>query len=708
MATLPTFTGEQDTQTATAAPTAPQDSGIPQNFNFLQGYGAPAGSTATPTAPPDKTVEDFQRRMEEVNKAVSSPWPTILSIAAALKGDFRPAFQLQEQKRQTAIGLKLTPLFQEARKKAIQGDTEGAQNMLNEIGGQYAGRAPEFAQLVSKASEEIAKKTQTLQADKSLLQALQDKVKERPELESAYAGELRTMKYHVGSKTPLAPKVHDEIAQKLGLKTQIIGEQIYEEGPSGVVSRPIRQVTRIGDVDTPIGMVLASKYGMNPAELTNAVNTPYGFSPEVDQIKSQWAQLQPFRALLEINKGIVIEPTLLYQHLTKYGAWETALRTFGDSGIEAILNQHNTGAKPGELRLPTGQGVPQPGTVGGVPTPAQRQGGEDIVTAQQRRQVELAESQELAKVKAERQRQFETDKAGKDLVDMTPTLDRFGRNRNAQMMTVDDIELARRNGEQIAPIDKKVNETIVQPGMKALRSFDLLRQMYAAYNNPKTLLDRSQVALARTVAEYLGVPTGKGVTVGAAINLLVDRAIEEVGSTIKIDNAKVRTLKNLMTGKGADMQQALDTVPLLQNQIADTIESNTGVRVRMEWSEPSPTKASVPGYLGGKGVGKPVPQAPTQGPKSAAPGTDKPVDPRIQKLIDEKVLTPLPEQQGRRRAPGGSPASQRIGGAQPGPTTPLPETAPATPPAQVSPNVPGYNRLPSTNPDDYYLRVPKR
>jgi hypothetical protein len=604
---------------------------LPQTFDFFNRSpvgsitgGLPSQASAytkaiEPTPPPDKSVEDFGRRMQEVNKAVSSPWPTILSIAAALKGDFRPAMMLDEQKRKTAIGLKLTPLFQEPRKKAIQGDTEGAQNMLNEMMGQYSGRAPEFAQLAGKASEEIAKKTQQLQTEKNGYNMIRAMVEDRPELEPMYRSTLRLMKYNVDSKIPMGKEVFDPIMQHAKLDTTLVGERVIERGPGGFAISAARPVTTPGELNSITGNRLMEAHKLSPQEAQAVLNgqdviTAEGGrrllagSPEAEAVKRDWVKLRPVAAMEEASKLAPITPEQVEQQL-KLGTHPTDI---------ALRN-----LAPGEIS--TGlQGIQQ-----------QRY---ELAAAATR----VALTEDPTKMPG----------AGMVLVDLTPNARDFGTNRELEARTFADFKRLEAQGKQLGYVNREAFRLIMAPGVQGLRDLQTATDMLASVKNPDGVFEQGASAVTQRIAQTIGYAIQPGMTYRQVARVLMERGINQ--AEIGTQNSQlVNEMKSFVTGPmltAKDMKEVRDSIDVFQRRILDNIRTNTGAVMSVEDFQKTYQPPTTPTQM------KAPPQE-TKGAKGSTPPSRAAVQKKIQSLREQGV--PIPEKgeyQGQGVMKGGKPA----------------------------------------------------
>src|SRR5215471_6349495 len=636
------------------AVSAPQPLGDLDFFNrspmgTLTGGLPPEATTYTQDIPPytaqtqaaprsltaSEASDEITRQLQEVRAKQSSFMPQFIATLAALKGDFRPAFQLEEQKRKTAQALGVIPLIAKARIKAIQGDAEGATSDLTSIMTNVSDRNPELGSMIQKGIEQIIAKNQDRESDKNLLKVMQQRVKENPNLEPLLGADIRVLQQIQASGTTLGKDLRDEMFRRAHLDYQVVEGQVIAKGPGGYTTEALPAITRPSDIESPLGLRLAQAYNLTPPEVANVLNGRM-VSPYAAQLRQDWIDLQPFRALLDLNKGIVIEPSLLYQHLIKYGAWNTALRTFGgEEGINDILARHNAGAKPGNVQLPGppgASGAPgtvatgQPSTIGGPPTPTQQQLGQGILQEAAKRQAMVtgATGREAQQVQLEHPLTFQ--QANQALVDVNPNINQFGKNYSGRMLSAQDVKNLREKPYYVnlEPMDRALWQNEVQPDMTALRDLRYIQEVFKAYGNPETVFDRTRTGVGRMLGSYIGASLTPGMTAGTVAELLANRAIERLGRTQQIDVKEVGTLKKLMSGPWANKEEALAAIPALQQKLVDRIEMNTGHRVSVE---PSQSGGSLHDISGGGG------QVPGGGsaPEKAVPPPPQPYSIRTEK-----------------------------------------------------------------------------
>lgn len=620
---------------APATPTPTPDTGIPQSFNFLQGT-YPVGATTQKALPEyasdeKRTITDeaaaATKRLNAIYDQQSSVMPTILTIAAALRGDFRPAMQLQEQKRITKLGMAVIPEVSRARSLAAEGHTKEAQDILNTLVTGLSGRAPEMAQMVSKTSDLITQKVQAAQAHKGLIQFSESQVKDNPELEKSRRPIIEHLKGLDKAGTPLDKETINQMYQGLRFETQIVeDQQITKDNLTGRTwTRPLDQVMKQGSLAGIAGNMLQESTGLNQAEATNVLNdrlvitedgkTITPGSPEARAVKKDWAALSGVRQAEEGAKFIQLPPEEQLQ-LLKDGTHPVniALRNISSQAASASL-----------------LGV------------AQRR--EELAKAGYRAQI-AEDPTQMAK-------------ANMVLVDLTPNARDFGTNRELEAHTFADFRRLKAEGKQLGYVNREVYNRVMAPGVQGLRDLQTATDMLASIKNPDGVFEQGASAVTQRIAQTIGYAIQPGMTYRQVARILMERGVNqaEIGKT---DSQLVRDVVSFTTGPmltAKDMKEVRDSIDVFQRRILDNIRTNTGAVMSVEDFQKTYAPPTTPAQL------KAPPQE-TKGAKGSTPPSRAAVQKKIQSLREQGE--PIPEK-GEYRGQGvmknGRPVHQSVPGA---------------------------------------------
>jgi hypothetical protein len=622
--------------TPTPTPTATPDASLPQSFNFLQGttpqYGAPAEKALPEYASAERrTITDeaaaATKRLNAIYDQQSSVLPTILTIAAALKGDFRPAFQLQEQKRVTKLGMAVIPEVARARSLAAEGHTKEAQDILNTLVTGLSGRAPEMAQMVSKTSDLITQKVQAAQAHKGLIQFSESQVKDNPELEKSRRPIIEHLKGLDKAGIPLDKETINQMYQGLRFETQIVeDQQITKDNLTGRTwARPLDQVMKQGSLAGIAGNMLQEAHGLNQFEATNVLNdrlvtTAYGTtiapgSPEARTVKKDWVALSGVRQAEEGAKFIQLPPEEQLQ-LLKNGTHPVniALRNISPQAASAALT----------------------GVAG--------------------RRVELAKAPIIAGLEEDPTRMAGANQV---LVDLTPNARDFGTNRELEARTFADFKRLRAEGKQLGYVNREVYNRVMAPGVQGLRDLQAATDMLESIKNPDGVFEQAASGITQQVAQRVGYAIQPGMTYRQVARILMERGVNQ-GSIGQTDSQLVRDVVAFTTGPmltAKDMKEVRDSIGVFQRRILDNIRTNTGATMSVEDFQKTYTQPQTPAQLK-------APQPETKGAKGlAAPGKAA-VQKKIQDLREQGV--PIPEKgeyQGQGVMKNGRPVHKSVPGA---------------------------------------------
>jgi hypothetical protein len=546
--------------------------------------------------------------------------PTILTIAAALKGDFRPAMQLQEQKRLTKLGMAVIPEVARARTLAAQGHAEEAQSILNTMVTGLAGRAPEMAQMVSKTSDLITQKVQAGQSHKALIQFAKKSIEGNPELEAARRPVIEHLEYLDKAGTPLDKETINQMYQGLRFETQIVeDQQITKDNLTGRTwTRPLDQVMKQGSLAGIAGNMLQESTGLSQPEATNVLNdrlvvtadgkTITPGSPEAQAIKKDWAALAGVRQAEEGAKFIQLPPEEQLQLLKD-----------GTHPINIALKNISPQAASASLL-----GVAQ-------------------------RREELAKASVRAPLVEDPKAMAAANQV---LVDVTPNARDFGTNRELEALTFADFKRLKAEGKQLGYVNREVYNRVMAPGVQGLRDLQTATDMLASIKNPDGVFEQGASAVTQRIAQTIGYAIQPGMTYRQVARVLMERGINQ--AEIGTQNSQlVNEMKSFVTGPmltAKDMKEVRDSIGVFQRRILDNIRTNTGAVMSVEDFQKSSVPPPTPPQLK-------APPGETKGAKgSTAPG----------RAAVQKKIQDLREQ--------GEPMPER--------TAPAPRTTPTKPPAK--------------------------
>jgi hypothetical protein len=622
---------------APVTPPVTPDAGIPQSFNFLQGT-YPVGATTQKALPEyasdeKRTITDeaaaATKRLNAIYDQQSSVMPTILSIAAALRGDFRPAMQLQEQKRITKLGMAVIPEVSRARSLAAEGHTKEAQDILNTLVTGLAGRAPEMAQMVSKTSDLITQKVQAGQSHKALIQFAKKQIEGNPQLEAARRPVIEHLEYLDKAGTPLDKETINQMYQGLRFETQVVeDQQITKDNLTGRTwSRPLDQVMKQGALAGIAGNMLQESAGLSQPEATNVLNdrlvttadgrTITPDSPEARAIKKDWNALAGVRQAEEGAKFIQLPPEEQLQLLKD-----------GTHPINIALRNISPQAASSSL----------------------------IGVAQRREK--LAEAPIIAGLERD---PTKMPGAGMVLVDLTPNARDFGTNRELEARTFADFKRLEAQGKKLGYVNRETFRMIMAPGVQGMRDLQTATDMLESIKNPDGVFEQGLSAITQRIAQTIGYAIQPGMTYRQVARVLMERGINQ--AEIGTQNSQlVNEMKSYVTGPmltSKDMKEVRDSIGVFQRRILDNIRTNTGAVMSVEDFQKTYAAPTTPTQLK-------APPAETKGAKGSTAPSRAAVQKKIQSLREQGE--PIPEK-GEYRGEGvikmknGRPVHQSVPGA---------------------------------------------
>jgi hypothetical protein len=252
----------------------------------------------------------------------SSMLPTVLAVLAAARGNIGPLFELQEQKRKTAIYKSIGPQLARFNELADSGKLDEAANLMGQVFSQYGARAPELGQFIQPRLQALESLRQQM-GDIKALSRLQELTIQSREAKGLPVPDTAKINLKALKEAANSPKMARMIAEqvKLSRPEQWMspgGTAVVQSYPTTgeVVSTPIPQ--HFGDKDiTPfVARELANDPQLRAAnggkpllrpDVINILNT--GKPEERELISNRVAAAQLAEQQFDFGKAVHYDPS---------------------------------------------------------------------------------------------------------------------------------------------------------------------------------------------------------------------------------------------------------------------------------------------------------------------------------------------------------------------------------------------------------------
>lgn len=486
-------------------------------------------------------IAAMQQRMAQLHQEQNSFLPTAIGIAAALRGNFGPLWQMQEQKRKTAIMTAVQPDLIKASDLVAQGKHDDAIDLITTAATSVGDRAPEFIPMFQAMQTRIAQKQQEVQTGKQVYQLAkagqQQWEEQNPNIPYPGRHAISTLKAFVDAKQPMPQGLMNDVMIGLRQRTTMTPGGMLTEVPMvGHVVQATPQFLHTGDVTGYIADKLGSALGLSPDDITNIMNRgtiiKQGRETPVDAetqqyVRDAYTKLQATRLALQLSKDNPVTP-----------GW-----------VEQALRQ---GWTPEQIAVRAQQG------------PTSRQ---EVYQGEVQRAEDLAK----APIRAQLQEDpFIAQKNGYVPIDLTPG-PTFGRDVGP--VKYQDVL---NNRDKVDYVREETHKNVVIPTIKAIQGLNFVSDMYNWLGRPKTFGGQFSTAVNRYVSDFIGRPVAEGIDVAKAAELFVDRSLENVEKTEKVDVRVVRHLKQYIIGRFADPEEAIRTAQYVQQRLNQELQRTIG------------------------------------------------------------------------------------------------------------------------------------
>lgn len=221
-----------------------------------------------------------QANMDQVVKTTQGWMPHVLAVAAALKGNFGPAIALQQQKEQTSIGRAMIPVLANINELKNNGKLEEAYAAAEQAAASAGDRAPEVSRILQASVADIGRRQQEWSHLKHFADMRMDMINidaqkkgTKPQDDIRYTQTKALMKM-AKERSNVSEAMLNEFGVEGRVATQNVGGSIIQSTPASVAvsQQPVQHHTQPSDIHGLIADRLAGVYGLDPANLTNAMN----------------------------------------------------------------------------------------------------------------------------------------------------------------------------------------------------------------------------------------------------------------------------------------------------------------------------------------------------------------------------------------------------------------------------------------------------
>lgn len=336
-------------------------------------------SLAASRPPPsqlDKAAADLRRVAGEQNGF----WPHFFATAAALKGDFRPAIQLDENKRMTAIGAELVPHVGKINQLMNVGDFKQAQEYVDTLAGAVGPRAKEMIPLFQQMMTRVADRQQRVETQRAIIGY---QLAQMPEDASPVAKQqAQALKAIAKGNIPIEPTAFNSMMLRNAIHTQPYeGQMLQFNQATGQYSlMPVQHVAQMEQLRGTAGDLLSSAYGRSKDELVNMLNgvpipdntgQPMTFTPEQRaQLRTDLSRFNRIATELDIGPKTPITPQYAEDLMNKAGYSNVEIAMRRRLGKNELLA---AGAEQPATPYEVAAGQKQPAFGAGVPTYSERE-----------------------------------------------------------------------------------------------------------------------------------------------------------------------------------------------------------------------------------------------------------------------------------------------------------------------------------------------
>lgn len=585
-----------------------------------------------------KQTQQAQANMDNVIKHTQGWMPHVLAIGAALKGDFRPAIALQQQKEQTAIGKAMIPVLANIQELTSNGKLEDAYAAAEQAAAQAGDRAPEVSKILQGSVANISRRMQdwantrhVAEMGMKVVKAEAQKNNTDPKDDPRYNqfDMLLHMSDPKEGRTGFDSATLNNIMVAARTKHQRVGgvDTFSSEGSTQLQERPATHYTQPSDLRNYVGYELGAKYKLTADQIANVLagkpeKTATGEvvqpgSATAQQIHDDFVTIQPVLGQIEVGKNIPLTPEANLQLLESgQDPLAVATKVFGNKGKQVL----DTAQQLMEARQSRLAAIPI--------------------------RVGLQENPVLLK------------NAGYVNVNIDPTHPDY-LTESKVPMTYNEV-LATQGKMQ--PVRTEILDKEIRPAQRAIQGMQYITKLFSSIGNPSTPYDRIVAGINRYASDFLQIDTTGEMGVTKAAQAIVNNSIEALEKTELLPKAEIGVLKGLVTGQFASEPSAIKAVNTIMERMNQFITRAIGVKaakpgdlpdnVKNEEIRVAPNAPQVPNAVQTPAAGSGPQVQPPRRPQSGANTAPIQVSPGVYSTTPPAVGAPQTQPQQGAPVPG--------------------------------------------------------
>jgi len=490
----------------------------------------------------ERQVEDVKQTIAREEQQQSSFWPTTLAVLAALRGDFRPSIQLQEQKRQTQLAKTLFPVTAKATELINRGEWEQAGAVVNAAATSVGDRSPELMRYLTGMSDRIAKKQEQWAQFETYYEMKKDLIpKDHPNRKY-----LDALGKAVQRRTPFAEAMLNNLETGQRTHVQNVDGQQLEYFPATGESRQtaLPRVVQPSAVDTVAGKQIVFDHGLqSTTDIANIMNRqpvvdkqgaiiPPG-SERAQQIISDFSGEQRKEAEREMAKLIPVNDIFAAAYLHPYAGGtqdELARRAFSEHPDKVARAQ-------------------------------------DWL---HQREIQKAEAPIMAAINKDRTKWASVGGT---------FLDENGKEIGPKTFAEYDAA-----GKKVIATRKDLVDTVVTPTLNTIQGLDYAVQMANELKKLNVDLStpggRLSLGVKRLISGVFKISVDDAVPVAETLAAIVNKAIEETNSGLKgmgRPSAEIGAMKVYTAGDFANPEEAVKALTILQGRLKQVLLNSVPV-----------------------------------------------------------------------------------------------------------------------------------
>ena len=506
---------------------------------------------------PVQPLIDYQKAMRAVDRAdaiqkaqldlaktdaqQNSFMPKFIATVAALKGDFRPLMQMEEQKRKTAIGKALFPTQLKIDEYVSQGDYESAEKLANTAYQAAGARSEALVPYFQQIHKDILAKRTQIQNMKTRYEMLKIAVgddKNNPNYKFVQA-----LGAFMKNPTPDSEAGFNQYMSENKPQIQVGDTKVTTVSPmtGQITETPTTHFAPPSAADTISGKEVVQVHGLkSTADITNlqrgiGVTDINGQviapgSQRAQTIIAEMSTRQKDEAAYDLKKMIVTDPML-----------NSAYVASGAGTIKDLASGNITAA-------------------------GARKAFDFILE----RKVTEAEAVPLANIRAN---PYLWAASGGTFVDS-----------NLQEIPLQTIEQMRQSGGTIIPVRQTVLDKTIRPLQERIQGLDYAVEMVNELKKEGVSLETNGERISQgvkdSISKVLGVPVSKSVLIKTTIAEIMNKAVEQTGqglANMGRPSAEIGRIKKFTSGDFASTDDAIQALTILQGKLKQEMLNSISV-----------------------------------------------------------------------------------------------------------------------------------